>query len=62
MATGDPRLSVQERYPDQAAYTAAIRRAAEQLVAEGLMLEEDVERAVEAAADWGHPRHDVGLD
>ena len=61
-ATGDPRLSVLERYPDRAAYAAAIRSAAEQLVADGLMLEEDVERAVDAAADWGHPRHDVGLD
>jgi len=26
-----------------------------------LMLEEDVERAAAAAADWGRPRHDVRL-
>jgi hypothetical protein len=26
-----------------------------------LMLEEDVERATAAAADWGSPRHDVKL-
>ncbi len=25
------------------------------------MLEEDVERAVAAAADWGRPRHDLRL-
>ena len=28
----------------------------------GLMLEEDVARCAEAAADWGRPRHDVTLD
>jgi hypothetical protein len=27
-----------------------------------LMLEEDVARCTEAAADWGRPRHDVKLD
>ena len=61
-ATGDPRRSILERYPGRAAYAAAIRAAAEQLVAEGLMLEEDIDRAVAAAADWGRPRHAVGLD
>jgi len=25
------------------------------------MLEEDIERAAAAAADWGRPRHDVRL-
>ena len=59
--TGDPRPSILERYPDSAAYVAAIGAAAERLVAEGLMLEEDVERCVAAAADWGRPRHDVRL-
>jgi hypothetical protein len=28
---------------------------------QGLMLEEDVERAAADAADWGRPRHDVRL-
>jgi len=59
--TGDPRPAVQERYRDAAAYQAAIRAAAEALVAEGLLLEEDVERVVAAAADWGAGRHVVGL-
>jgi hypothetical protein len=61
-ATGDTRRSVLERYPDKAAYVAAITAAARELVAQGLMLEEDVERCAEAAADWGRPRHDVSLD
>ena len=60
-ATGDPRASILERYPDVAAYRAAVEKAARRLVEDGLMLEEDVERAVAAAADWGRPRHDVQL-
>jgi hypothetical protein len=60
-ATGDARRSVLERYPSAEAYVEAIAAATERLVAAGLMLEEDVERAVAAAADWGRPRHDVRL-
>jgi Alpha/beta hydrolase domain len=61
-ATGDPRPSILERYPDKAAYVAAITAAARELVAQGLMLEEDVERCATAAANWGRPRHDVSLE
>ena len=60
--TGDPRPSILERYADKAAYVAAITAAARELVAQGLMLEEDVDRCAEAAADWGRPRHDVSLE
>jgi Alpha/beta hydrolase domain len=60
-ATGDPRRSILDRYPDAAAYVRAIAGAARQLVEQGLMLEEDVERVAAAAADWGRPRHDVSL-
>jgi len=60
-ATCDPRPSILERYPDKAAYVAAIVAAARRLVDQGLMLEEDVERCAEAAADWGRPRHAVSL-
>jgi Alpha/beta hydrolase domain len=59
---GDPRPSILERYPDSAAYVAAITAAARELVSRGLMLEEDVARCVAAAADWGRPRHDVALE
>lgn len=59
--TGDPRKSIAERYPDVAAYQRAIGEAARRLVAERLMLEEDVERVVAAAAGWHAPRHDVKL-
>jgi Alpha/beta hydrolase domain len=60
-ATGDPRRSILERYPDSAAYADAIRAAAERLVEQRLMLAEDVERAVAAARNWDRPRHDVRL-
>jgi len=59
--SGDPRPAVLERYASAAAYAAAIEAAAHALVAEGLMLEEDVEPARELARDWGRPRHVVGL-
>jgi hypothetical protein len=60
-ATGDPRRAVLERYRDAAAYVAAIVDAAEALVAEGLMLAEDVARCRQEAAGWGGKRHDIAL-
>jgi hypothetical protein len=60
--TGDQRRSILERYPSQAAYTAAIEAAARRLVEERLMLEEDIERAIALAQNWSRPRHDVSLE
>jgi hypothetical protein len=60
--TGDPRLSILERYSDKAGYVAAITAAAHELLAQRLILEEDVQRCADAAADWGRPRHDVSLE
>lgn len=48
-SAGDPRLSIAERYPDAAAYVAAVRAAAAQMVAERLLLPQDAERAAELA-------------
>ena len=47
--SGDPRLSVEERYPSHEAYVEAVKRAVDGLVKEGLMLKEDGERYLEAA-------------
>ena len=47
----DPRLSIAERYADDGAYVAAVRREAARQVAERLLLREDAERAVEAAKE-----------
>ncbi|MGE0767284.1 MAG: alpha/beta hydrolase domain-containing protein [Hyphomicrobiaceae bacterium] len=59
--TRDPRASIQERYGDVATYQRLIGEAARKLVADGLMVEEDVARCIAAAADWHAPRHDVSL-
>jgi hypothetical protein len=48
-ATGDPRLSIEERYGDHAHYVQAVEQAVDQLVADGLLLPMDGERYVEAA-------------
>lgn len=48
-ARGDPRLSIAERWPDQAAYVATVRASAERLVAERLLLAEDAAAMVAAA-------------
>ena len=48
-ANGDPRPSVEERYASHAAYVEAVKRAVDGLVKEGLMLQEDGERYIEAA-------------
>ena len=46
LASGDPRPSLEERYPDPGAYVDAVAAAAEELAGERLLLDEDVERIV----------------
>ncbi len=48
-AARDPRLSIEERYAAQDDYVAAVRQAAERLVAERLMLPEDLDTAISSA-------------
>jgi hypothetical protein len=58
-ATGDPRRSIEERYPSKASYLARIRAVAVDLVKSGFMLEEDLEFSVQRAArhwDWAATR------
>ncbi|MCB4821484.1 alpha/beta hydrolase domain-containing protein [Roseicella aerolata] len=52
-AAGDPRPSLAERYPSQAAYAAAVRVAAAVLAAERLLLPADAEAFLAAARDRG---------
>ena len=47
--TGDPRLSVEERYRDRERYLKAVRKAAEELVNEGFLLPEDAKIEIENA-------------
>jgi hypothetical protein len=46
---GDPRPSLAERYPDQAAYAAVFRTAADRLVAQRFLLPDDAQALVTAA-------------
>ncbi|MDE2837647.1 MAG: alpha/beta hydrolase domain-containing protein [Chloroflexota bacterium] len=48
-ASGDPRLSIEERYGSHDAYVARMADAARELVTAGFLLEEDAARYVEAA-------------
>jgi len=53
LAIGDARSSVEERYPTHGAYLSAVARAANDLHHQRLLLGEDVNRIVEAAAGTG---------
>ena len=50
LATGDPRLSLEERYGDHRGFVDAVRRASEQSVRRRFLLEEDAKITVEMAA------------
>jgi hypothetical protein len=49
LATGDPRLSLEERYGDHAGYVAAVKAAAANAVAKGFLLPADADALVAAA-------------
>ena len=52
-ASGDPRSSIEERYPSRQSFIKQIEGAARQLAADGYLLEEDVEPlAVQAAEHY----------
>jgi hypothetical protein len=51
LAAGDPRLSIEERYPNHGAYVSAVGRAANGLHRQRFLLDEDVERIIDAAAE-----------
>ena len=47
--SGDPRPSLEERYPTKEVYAAAVRKAADTLVAERMLLPEDAARLIAEA-------------
>ena len=49
-ASGDPRLSIEERYPSHDAYVSAVAQAANRLVRERLLLQRDADAIVKLAA------------
>ena len=50
MATGDPRLSLTERYGNHAGYVAAVTASADRIMAQGYLLKADRDALVAAAA------------
>ena len=51
LAAGDPRLSIEERYPNHGKYVSAVAQAANSLLRQRFLLDEDVEQIVDAAAE-----------
>ena len=49
LAVGDPRLSIEERYPDKQSYVSAIEAAARELTAKRLLLPDDADLLVSRA-------------
>ena len=50
-ASGDPRPSLEERYRTHDKYVAVVRAAAEKLVGERLLLQDDADRIIKQATD-----------
>ena len=63
MDSGDPRLSIEERYPSLAAYSSAMEKAIDDMIARRLMLPEDraanVNRLMRAAMATGAMKVDA---
>ena len=53
LAVGDPRLSLEERYPTKAAYVKAIREAADRLITARMLLPDDGYRLITEAETSG---------
>ena len=49
VASGDPRLSLEERYGNHAGYVEAVARAAAHAVAKGFLMQADADALVAAA-------------
>jgi len=49
LASGDPRLSLEERYKDHAGFVKAVEKAAKELKHERFLLDEDAEKFIQAA-------------
>jgi hypothetical protein len=53
IATGDPRLSIEERYPTKDVYLAAFKKAADDLVAKRFLLPDDADSLIKTAETEG---------
>jgi hypothetical protein len=62
MASGDPRLSIEERYPSFSVYYDAVRKAIDGLVARRLMLPEDADSNLTRLAQAGRATGAIKAD
>jgi Alpha/beta hydrolase domain len=53
LASGDPRLSIEERYPEKSAYVSAFEAGARELVAARLLLPDDADTLIARARQEG---------
>jgi len=62
IASGDPRLSVEERYPSFSVYAAMVKDAVEDIVTEQLMLQEDAQPAIDRLLRAGQATGAIRMD
>ena len=62
LASGDPRLSIEERYPSFSAYDKAVRAAVDDFVARRFMLREDAQAAVNRMLRAGQATGAIAMD
>jgi hypothetical protein len=60
--SGDPRLSIEERYPSFSVYASMVKNAVEDMVAKHLMLREDAEVAVNRLLRAGEATGAIKMD
>jgi len=62
LGSGDPRLSVEERYPSFSIYETRVKNAVEDMVAKRLMLREDAGPAVARLLKAGEATGAIAMD
>src|SRR6185295_12368056 len=62
LASGDPRLSIEERYPSFSVYAAKMRAAVEEMVAKRVMLTEDAQSAIARLLKAGQATGAIRMD
>jgi hypothetical protein len=62
LASGDPRLSIEERYPSFSVYAGMVKSAVEDMVTKRLMLQEDAQPAIDRLLRAGQAAGVIRVD
>jgi len=62
LASGDPRLSVEERYPSFSAYAVMVKNAVDDMITKRLMLQEDAQPAIDRLLLAGQATGAIRMD